>query len=73
MNCKSIIQLVLLLILPLLAFCEEESNGDILVFVIEGAKSEDYASAIDTFKKYSVYILYLYYIYKSNLMNVKKL
>jgi len=37
-----------------LAFCEEESNGDILVFVIEGAKSEDYASAIDTFKKYSI-------------------
>jgi len=54
MNCKIIIQLALLLVFPLLAFCKEDAEADILVFVIDGSQSNDYASAIQTFKKYDI-------------------
>jgi len=56
MNCKIIIQLALLLVFPILAFGKEDAEADILVFVIDGSQSNDYASAIQTFKKYDVII-----------------
>ncbi|ORX51381.1 hypothetical protein BCR36DRAFT_325511 [Piromyces finnis] len=53
MNCKSIVQLAILLMLPLVAFCEDVTS-DFLVITIENDSSNDYASAIKTFKQYDI-------------------
>ncbi|OUM58694.1 hypothetical protein PIROE2DRAFT_15959 [Piromyces sp. E2] len=65
MNCKSIFHLALLLIIPFVVLCKKkekdpiDENSDILLVIIDNNKSNEYASAVNTFKKYDIpyYIL----------------
>jgi len=62
MNCKSFFHFIIFIILPLVALCKKkekdpiDENSDILLVAIENDKSNDYASAVNTFKKYDVNI-----------------